>query len=50
MTVKILEHLWVLFIAVGGWCVNQLMGKISELDKGKASSGDLSDLKKAISN
>ena len=50
MTVKILEHLWVLFIAIFGWCVNQLMAKISELDKGKASSDDLGDVKRAVSN
>lgn len=50
MTIKILEHLWILFIGVGGWCVNQLMGKISELDKGKASSDDLGDVKRAVSN
>ena len=50
MTIKILEHLWILFIGVGGWCVNQLMGKISDLDKGKASADDVSDVKRAISN
>tara|TARA_R100000008_G_C3579349_1_gene167384 strand:- start:1165 stop:1494 length:330 start_codon:yes stop_codon:yes gene_type:complete len=48
MTIKILEHLWVLFIAVGGWMVNQLMGKISDLDKGKASVDDLIHLKKKL--
>ena len=50
MTIKILEHLWILFIGVGGWCVNQLMSKISDLDKGKASADDVSDVKRAISN
>lgn len=39
-----------LFIAIFGWCVNQLMAKISELDKGKASSDDLGDVKRAVSN
>ena len=30
---KILENLWVLFIAIGGWVANRLTGKIDALEK-----------------
>ena len=43
-TLQILEHLWVLFIAVGGWCVNKLMEKISDLDKGKATADEVGEV------
>jgi len=48
MTLKILEHLWVLFIAVGGWMANKLMDKITDLDKGKASSDDLNGVRNTL--
>jgi len=48
MTIKILEHLWVLFIAVGGWMANKLLEKIQDLDKGKAAADDLDHLRKSL--
>ena len=47
-TLQILEHLWVLFIAVGGWCVNKLIEKISDLDKGKATADEVGEVKEAL--
>ena len=35
---KILENLWVLFIAIGGWVANRLTGKIDALEKEKADA------------
>ena len=35
---KILENLWVLFIAIGGWVANRLTGKIDALEKDKADA------------
>ena len=35
---KILENLWVLFIAIGGWVAIRLNGKIDALDKDKADA------------
>ena len=36
---KILENLWVLFIAIGSWIANRLTGKIDALEKDKADAG-----------
>jgi len=38
---KILENLWVLFIAIGSWMVNRLSSKLDELEKGKADGAAL---------
>ena len=35
---KILENLWVLFIAIGSWIANRLTGKIDALEKEKADA------------
>ncbi len=35
---KILENLWVLFIAIGSWVANRLTGKIDALEKEKADA------------
>ena len=38
MAVNILEHLWVLFIAIGGFISSRLVQKIDALEKGKADA------------
>ena len=48
MTEKILEHLWVLFIALGSWVSTRLIGKIDDLEKGKASGDDLNGVRKSF--
>jgi|TARA_R110000803_G_scaffold27196_1_gene63647 myosin-crossreactive antigen len=45
---KILENLWVLFIAIGSWMVNRLTAKIDELEKGKADGSALGQQGKLI--
>ena len=45
----ILGNLWVLFIAIGSWMVNRLTAKIDELEKGKASGDELSNIRKGLS-
>ena len=48
MTEKILEHLWVLFIALGSWVSTRLIGKIDDLEKSRASSDDLNGVRKSF--
>tara|TARA_R110002051_G_scaffold59033_4_gene108245 strand:- start:363 stop:719 length:357 start_codon:yes stop_codon:yes gene_type:complete len=38
MAVNILEHLWVLFIMIGGFISSRLISKIDALEKGKADA------------
>ena len=38
MAVNILEHLWVLFIAIGGFISSRLVQKIDALEQGKADA------------
>ena len=39
---KILENLWVLFIAIGSWMVTRLTAKIDNLEKDKADNSSVS--------
>jgi hypothetical protein len=39
---KILENLWVLFVALGSWLVTRLTSKIDSLEKDKADSSSVS--------
>ena len=38
---KILENLWVLFIAIGSWIANRLTSKIDDIEKNKANNSSL---------
>ncbi|HIG58732.1 MAG TPA: hypothetical protein EYQ21_04980 [Flavobacteriales bacterium] len=38
---KILENLWVLFIAIGSWMVTRLTAKIDTLEKDKADNSSV---------
>ena len=38
---KILENLWVLFIAIGSWIANRLTAKIDDLEKNRATNSSL---------
>ena len=38
---KILENLWVLFIAIGSWVANRLVNRIDDLERNKANNSSL---------
>jgi len=45
---KILENLWVLFIAIGSWMVTRLTSKIDALEANKAEQSAVADQQKEI--
>ena len=45
---KILENLWVLFIAIGSWMVTRLTAKIDKLESSKCEQSVVADQQKEI--
>ena len=45
---KILEHLWVLFIAIGSWVSTRMIGKIDNLEKTKASADEIASVRNGL--
>lgn len=45
---QVLHNLWVLFIAIGSWIVNRLIGKIDALEKDKADAQGTKETERTV--